>query len=151
MIYLKKITLLIGLLLGFNIAFSQNNNTEHFLDKEHQKCLQQYAGNLGERRCHSEFEEKWDKEMNRNYNGLIEFIEMYKDPVHGDFAVDSITLTNLKTAQRQWLEYRDAEFKLCGKLYNRKGSMFYTIKAFRRMNFVRARALELMYYCNSFQ
>lgn len=151
MVYFKKITLLIGSFLVFSMAFSQNNKTEHYLDKEYQKCLQEKLGNLGERRCHREFEEKWDKELNANYNYLIELLEMHMDPIHDDQTVDSITLTNLRTAQRQWLKYRDAEFKLNSKLYGRKGSMYYTLSAYRRMNIVRTRALELIRYCNSFQ
>ena len=149
--YKKKIAVLLTTLLVFSSVFSQNNKTEHYLDKEYQKCLQEDLGNLGERTCNSEFEDKWDKEMNQNYNGLIELIEMYMDPIHGDFAVDSITLTNLRTAQRLWLKYRDAEFKLISKIYARKGSMYYTIATYRRMSIVRQRAIELMYYCNSFQ
>ena len=149
--YLKKITVLLTALLVFSSVFSQNNKTEHYLDKEYQKCLQGNLGNLGERRCHSEFEDKWDKEMNRLYVHLIKLIEMHMNPIHGDEAIDSITLTNFKTAQRQWLKYRDAEFKLISKIYDRKGSMYYTLSAYRRMNFVRARAIELMYYRNSFQ
>ena len=148
---LKIISILLFSILEFQTAFSQSNNVEHPLDEEYQKCLQEDLGNYGERRCHSEFEEKWDKELNVNYNYLIELLEIHMDPIHGDQTVDSITLTNLRTAQRQWLKYRDEEFKLINKLYDRKGSMYYTIKTFRRMSIVRQRALELMRYCNSFQ
>ena len=133
------------------VAFSQNNNIEHPLDAEYQKCLQEDVGNLGERRCHSKFEKKWDEELNHIYNGLIELIEMHMDPIHGDFAVDSTTLTNLKIAQREWIKYRDDEFQLIGKIYDRKGSMYYTLASRRRMSVVRQRALELMYYSNSFR
>ena len=150
--YLKKITVLLTALLVFSSVFSQNNKTEHYLDKEYQKCLQENLGNLGERNCHSEFEDKWDKEMNRLYVHLIKLIEMnIGDPTKDGLAIDSTSLIKLKTAQQQWLKYRDEEFKLSGTLYNRKGSMFYTIHAYRRMDFVRTRALELKYYCSSFQ
>lgn len=149
--YKKKIAVLLTTLLVFSSVFSQNNKKEHYLDKEYQKCLQENLGNLGERRCQSEFEDKWDKEMNQNYFELIELIEIHMDTIHGVETIDSITLTNLRTAQRKWLKYRDAEFKLISKIYDRKGSMYYTIATYRRMSIVRKRALELKYYCNTFQ
>ena len=100
--YKKKIAVLLTTLLVFSSVFSQNNKTEHYLDKEYQKCLQENLGNLGERRCQSEFEDKWDKEMNQNYFELIELIEIHMDTIHGVETIDSITLTNLRTAQRKW-------------------------------------------------
>lgn len=134
------------------IAFSQSNNIEHPLDEEYQKCLQEDLGNYGERRCYKEFQEKWDEELNHIYNGLIKLIEMHiGDPRIEYEAVDSTTLLNLKIAQRQWLKYRDDEFQLIGKIYDRKGSMYYTIACYKRMSIIRQRALELMHYGNSFR
>ena len=143
--------ILLPLLFSY-AAFSQSNNIEHPLDAEYQKCLQEDLGNYGERRCHIMFTEKWDEELNHIYNGLIKLIEKHiGDPRTEYEAVDSTTLLNLKIAQRQWLKYRDDESQLIGKIYGRKGSMYYTLACRRRMSIVRQRALELMYYSNSFR
>lgn len=76
----------------------------------------------------------WDAELNKNYKLLMSILtEEEKD--------------KLKTAQRNWLAFRDSNNEFVG-LYseNLAGSMYRVSANFHSMEMVRLRALELKSY-----
>lgn len=78
----------------------------------------------------------WDAELNKNYKLLMSVLnEEERD--------------KLKTAQRNWLAYRDANNEFVGLYSQNLGGTMYIVSAnFSAMEMVRLRALELISYYN---
>jgi uncharacterized protein YecT (DUF1311 family) len=73
----------------------------------------------------------WDAELNRCYG------ELKKKLKPGSFAA-------LQNAQRQWLAYRDAQFKALDEFYGQfDGTMYLPMRAHAGMIVIRTRAMEL--------
>ena len=78
--------------------------------------------------------EEWDAELNKYYKLLIETLKADEEK-------------NLRTAQRQWLVFRDKEFEFIETMYgNMSGTMWDIVRTDCKNNFVRQRALELKSY-----
>lgn len=118
----------------FCLATSFHNAQNH-LDSELEKCLAKDESTAGQRNCLIEFQKKWDKELNKNYQLL-----MKKLPKNAQLT--------LKESQIQWIKYRDKEFKWIQQLYFevKEGSMFYVIADNKKLDFIKNRALELEEY-----
>lgn len=73
----------------------------------------------------------WDAELNRCYG------ELKKKMKPAAFAT-------LQAAQRQWLAYRDAQFKALDEFYSQfDGTMYLPMRADAGMTVIRTRAMEL--------
>lgn len=107
---------------------------EHPLDKELRQCKDENPANLGVRDCIAKFLEKWDSELNRLYK------ELRNTP--------SETLkSSLKSSQLAWISFRDKEYAYIEAQFDgMEGSMYPNIILARKMNIVRARAMELYDY-----
>lgn len=115
----------------------------HPLEVAMDKCMEEDPSTHGVSNCASEFKEKWDAELNRAYKEVMGML-----PKQGQEL--------LRNAQRAWIPWRDAEFKLLSAVYNAVyekggGSMFVTFHAVANMAVVKNRALELLAYVEEFK
>jgi len=80
--------------------------------------------------------ELWDRELNRVYQDLLKALDG-----------DEKARDDLRASQRQWLAFRDREFRLIQSLYDRlSGTMHVPFGIYDRLRFVRERALLLQHY-----
>jgi len=102
----------------------------HPLDKEYNAELAKSRTN--EKNIIRRFEPKWDAELNR----------LYKEMLAG---LNPQAAAALKTSQREWIKYRDAQFKMIGALFNEgvAPSMYIGFSMYARMNVTRQRVLDL--------
>jgi hypothetical protein len=83
--------------------------------------------------CANEISQEWDKEILKYYNALMNVL-------------DTTAQKNLRKAEEQWMEYRNAEYTFSRDLNNMEGTMYSRIRAQMNMRIARARALELKSY-----
>jgi uncharacterized protein YecT (DUF1311 family) len=130
---MKNIITLLTAILVFNVAFSQVNQNEHYLDDVYKECCSKKLGDFGALNCAIEVSEEWNKEVIKYYNGLMK-------------ALDKNAQNDLKQAQDHWVKYRNLEYKLSSSIHAIQGTMYSRIQAQRNMRIVRTRALELKSY-----
>lgn len=107
---------------------------QHPIEEWTTQCTVMDYSNEGMLSCYQQAYEKWDAELN----------EVYRNLRH---ALDTQGRAALRDAQRRWLDYRDAEFKLLQQLYSRlEGSMWPLIIEVTQVEIVRQRTLELNDY-----
>lgn len=84
--------------------------------------------------CATKARDAWDKELNNYYKLLLPILSPDEKE-------------KLRTAQRNWLAYRDSELTFYGTMYgNMQGTMWRVVAAERSVDIVRQRALELRTY-----
>ena len=89
---------------------------------------------LGMVECERIALEAWDKVLNRHYRTLSDLL-------------DKEGKDRLRSSQRKWIEYRDAEINFSnGIYYGQGGTMWNIAAAARRADITRTRALELQAY-----
>ncbi|MDF2830924.1 lysozyme inhibitor LprI family protein [Chryseobacterium indoltheticum] len=132
-----KNTLILLIVFLSNSLFSQNKSLqENFIDIEESKCFgKQDISNAEMRECTIIARESWDKELNKYYKLLL--TKLPKDA----FEI-------LKASQKEWIIYRDKEFKFITKFYFevKEGTMWYNIAENKKKEIVKNRALELQMY-----
>lgn len=107
------------------------------LDKALESCIAKNPSTGGEAACVTRAYDLWDKQLNKIYNEL-----------NGNLSPEESRA--LKTAQLEWLKYRDAEFKLIDQIYSfEKGSMNVPFNAHARLKVVKNRVLELKHYAEA--
>lgn len=133
---MKKLVSLLFIFFSVSV-FSQNKNQqENFIDIEESKCFdKQDISNAEMRKCTIKARESWDKELNKYYNLLS--TKLPKDA----FEI-------LKASQKEWIIYRDKEFKFITKFYFevKEGIMWYNIAENKKKEIVKNRALGLQMY-----
>ena len=103
---MRQIFLLLLLLLPAT-AFAQTglgNVKEHPIDRSLNACLEKNLSTQGMNGCLGQAYDAWDKELNRVYNELARKLQ-------------PDARAALKTAQLDWLKFRDEEFKLIASVY----------------------------------
>ena len=81
--------------------------------------------------CANEEFNAWDKELNRVYRLLLN-------------RLDAEGQASLKTAQRAWIVYRDAEYKTIDRIISTKiGTMYVLVDISKRTNLTKHRTDEL--------
>jgi len=133
MSYLKKIAFLLLPVFVFTAPYSQVEQTKHPLDNVYKDCCNRNHGDFGATSCAIEISEEWDKIILKYYNALMNIL-------------DTNAQKNLRKAEQQWMEYRNAEYTFSRDLSNMDGTMYTRIRAQKNMKLVRARALELKSY-----
>ena len=133
---MKKLVSLLFIFLSVSI-FSQNKNQqENVIDIEESKCFdKQDISNAEIRKCTIKARDSWDKELNKFYNLFAS--KLPKD-----------VFEILKASQKEWIIYRDKEFKFITKFYFevKEGTMWYNIAENKKKEIVKNRALELQMY-----
>ncbi len=106
----------------------------HPIDKFLEDCMEKDMSTAGMVKCINEAYDKWDSELNRIYKLLMKNLgEKYSAP--------------LKSAQLEWIAFRDKEFLLIDEIYSRlEGTMYIPMRASDRMEIVKKRVFELEAY-----
>lgn len=137
-----KNLLLILLILGFGYAAIAQNEVEeeHPIDIKLDQCLdidtnQTTYGTIA---CFETSREDWDIELNKYYQLLMDVIQE-----------DAKAM--LKESQLKWIEYRDLEYAFSNKMHtDMEGTLWKIVAAGRRYEIVKARALELKSYYETY-
>jgi uncharacterized protein YecT (DUF1311 family) len=136
----KKLLIFCALVILPAISYSQDyTESKHPIDVEMNQCMEKDGSTQGMIQCMSEAEEKWDAEMNKYYKLLISEIES-----------DTVAVNDLRDAQREWIKYRDKEFRTIASyytfVYNKMGggTIYSLIAQGDHLDVVRARALEII-------
>jgi len=141
---MKAINTLIVVLLGalcvaaFSLnaaaAFTDDGIEKHPIDVEFEKKTDADPSTAGMIDACRWAEKEWDKLLNNNYKLLMK-------------KLDKDNQTRLRNSQREWVKFRDLEFAFNGNFYGEfDGTMYRTVAAGVRVDFVRERALRLGCY-----
>lgn len=133
---MKVCLLSIMFLFGIVLSFGQGNPTDFPIDLELQTCLDspENFSTKGMRNCVTVAIEKWDIELNKNYETLMSVLEETEQ-------------TKLKESQLSWIKFRDDELNFSNQLYyGFEGTMWLIVAAERRLSLIRDRAIELDAY-----
>ena len=80
--------------------------------------------------CVVQATEKWDLELNKNYQKLLNILTAEQKE-------------KLKLTQREWVEYRDKEIEFSNQLYyDMQGTMWIPIAAETKLDLTRKRTVE---------
>ncbi len=125
----KSISILFTLIISV-FSFAQNK-----IDADLEKCLSQRNSTAGQVSCVSSARDSWDKELNKSYISLSQKLSKNGKK-------------ELVEAQRNWILFRDSEFKLIDKYYFdvKKGTLFYVIAENKKLEIVKERALQIIDY-----
>jgi uncharacterized protein YecT (DUF1311 family) len=133
---MKHLAIIFLTLIQVVNLYGQTEKEEHNIDKHLKECLdsaenQTTVGMIG---CSIRAEKEWDRELNTNYNLLIS-------------KLSSEEKEKLKSAQRNWVLYRNKEMEFATTMYvNLQGTMWRTVMADRQTELTRQRTLELKTY-----
>jgi len=109
------------------------------IDQTLEKCLNQDNSTAGQRNCIISAQQSWDKELNKYYTSLNQ-------------KLNNTAKKELLEAQRNWISFRDSEFKLINKYYYdvKKGTIFQVISENKKLQIIKERALQLKEYDEQF-
>jgi len=110
------------------------------IDADLEKCLSKDNSTAGQRNCINSARNSWDKELNKSYLSLSQ-------------KLTKTGKNELVEAQRNWILFRDSEFKLIDKYYfdTKKGTLFYVIAENKKLEIVKERALQIEEYVEQFE
>ena len=118
-------------------SFSQLENEADSIDITMRHCIDTAFGTYGDIMCIDDAIIAWDHELNNAYQQLMKEIPADQQEL-------------LKTSQRAWIQYRDQELEWMTAYYSRQGSSWgYTI-AYRNLEIIRTRTLELRHYLGDY-
>jgi uncharacterized protein YecT (DUF1311 family) len=113
--------------------FSAGADSLH-IDRHLDSCIAADSTTAGMANCTHGAYQLWDQELNDTYMILMSSFTPAKKQ-------------SLRTSQRQWMVFRDAEFKAIDEMYKDKdGTMYIPMRALDRMEVVRSRVLQLQGY-----
>lgn len=111
---------------------------EKCLDQALERCAGKHPSNQGGAACGRRAYVHWDKLLNVVYSDLMKKMSDRESKA-------------LRSSQRRWLKFRDAEFKVIDRVYSfEKGSMNISFNAHARLQLVRKRVMELSHYTEAF-
>ena len=126
----KLFLALVFVLLPATVATAQEE-TKHPIDKTLEACIDKNGSTAGMVECTDKAYAAWDKELNKNYTGLMRTLK----PAQKE---------TLKAAEFEWIKYKDLDFKLIDSLYDTmQGTMYIPMRIDARMEVIKKRALEL--------
>jgi uncharacterized protein YecT (DUF1311 family) len=127
--------LTIGLLFPAISAPRQDKDApKHAIDKALDVCMKKDVSTAGMIECLASARKSWDKEMNTQYQTLMG-------------RLDTKGKAALKTAQLQWLKFRDSEYAALNGIYSKtQGTMYLPMEADDAMQITRTRAKQLAEY-----
>lgn len=125
---------ILSTLFAVALTMSVHAQKESPIDRKLSDCIDGDPSTAGMVGCIDDAYAAWDKELNAAYQALAK--RLAPEPKDA-----------LKTAQRRWLEWRDAEFAMLDRIYaTREGTMYLPMAAGDRMEIIKARAVELRSY-----
>jgi uncharacterized protein YecT (DUF1311 family) len=117
-------------------TFAQTKEKFTNIEIELTKCLNKKdISNAEMCNCIIAARNEWDKELNKYYKLLMS--KLTKEASQ-----------DLKLAQKNWITYRDKEFKFISRYYyeEKEGTMWFAVSEERKMELVKDRAIELIEY-----
>lgn len=109
---------------------------KHPADAYLEICLNDESTTAGMLNCVSRTYALWDQELNVKYVDLL-----------GTLAPEQKTV--FRNAQRQWLVYRDQEFKAIDAIYAKMdGTLYLQLRAIDKMEIVKSRVEQINSYIN---
>ncbi len=112
---------------------------EHPVDQQCEACIDRDSSTAGILKCLDEAYVMWDRELNTVYRNLRKLLGPQQ-------------LEALKTSQRAWLRYRDAEFETLELMYRSlDGTMWAIAAQDDKVELVKTRVLTLSIYLDSLQ
>jgi len=121
--------LLLSLLLPTLVSAQEAQ--KHPIDKALDICTEKDPSTAGMVRCTDAAYKKWDQDLNKNYRTLMARLKPAGKQL-------------LKSAQLNWITYRDNEFKLIDSIYDGiQGTMYIPMRIDEKMQIVKQRALGL--------
>jgi uncharacterized protein YecT (DUF1311 family) len=107
---------------------------EHSIDQALDICWEKALTTADQVACATKAQMLWDQELNKTYQALLS-------------ALNVPSQTALRSAQREWLRYRDAEYKALDEFYGQlSGSMYIPILTVKKAEVIKQRALLLQQY-----
>ncbi len=107
---------------------------KHPIDVYLDSCMEINPSTAGIVRCTDEAIKMWDNELNKFYKLLIK-------------TLDGESVNILKSAQLEWIVFRDKEFTNIENIFSRKeGTMYIPMQLFARLEIIKTRALQLQDY-----
>lgn len=107
---------------------------DHPIDKTTEDCMEKDMSTAGMVKCLNEAYDKYDKELNRLYKILMK-------------GLDEESAKELKSAQLEWIAFRDKEFKLIDAVYSKlEGTMYIPMRVSDRVEIVKKRVLDFEAY-----
>jgi len=131
---MKKFVSLLFLLLFGVFSFAQSQ-----IDVELKKCLAKDDSTANQRNCTISAQQSWDKVLNKHYLSLSK-------------KLSTTGKKELLETQRNWILFRDSEFKLINKYYFevKKGTIFQVIAENKKLEIIKERALQLKEFDEQF-
>lgn len=125
--------------LFFILLFSVFSFAQSQIDVELKKCLGKDDSTANQRNCTISAQKSWDKELNKYYQSISK-------------KLSTSGKKELLEAQRNWISFRDSEFKLINKYYFevKKGTIFQVIAENKRLEIIKERALQLKEFDEQF-
>ena len=130
---MTRLCLVLVVLLSASAVCAQEQST-HPIDKTLDACIEKDGSTAGMIQCTDNAYVAWDRQLNKNYADLMRRLKTGQQAA-------------LKTAQLQWLKYRDSEFKVSDTIYDTlQGTMYLPMRISERLEIVKKRALDLKGY-----
>ena len=108
------------------------------IDEMLETCLEQDPSTAGMVKCSQTAATQWDAELNKVYQALMTELN-----AEGQAA--------LRSAQRDWIDFRDAEFAAIAAIYAQlEGTMWRIVATDARTEVIKTRTLALQNYLGSF-
>lgn len=133
---MKYLLSIIILVTAINLYGQTNISSTHPIDSLLESCLESnpFSSTAGMLKCINSATAQWDEELNKNYKLLMAVLRPEEKE-------------KLKTSQLKWIEFRDKEFEFSDAAYNTlEGTMWLVVKANKRLQIVKHRAIELRDY-----
>lgn len=131
---MTKLFLALGAVFLLATVSIAQEQTQHPIDKALEACIDKNGSTAGMVECTDKAYAAWDKELNKNYGELMRTLK----PTQREA---------LRSAQFEWIKYRDLDFKLIDSVYDTmQGTMYIPMRVDARMEVVKKRALELKGY-----
>ena len=130
-----KLIAIVSLIVTPGYSASPPTQTaKHPIDAYQQSCIAADPTTAGMTNCTNQARGLWEKEMEIKYMNLLSVLKPEEKKV-------------LQHSQRQWMAYRDAEFKAIDTLYNRlDGTMYIPMRASEKLSIVKNRVQCLVSY-----
>ncbi len=114
-------------------AFASQAASPH-IDKYLESCIAADSTTAGMTNCAYGAYALWDKELNITYKNLLSSLSPSEQQA-------------LRNSQRQWIAFRDAEFKTIDAMYKSKdGTMYIPMRVADRLEIVKTRVSQLQGY-----
>jgi uncharacterized protein YecT (DUF1311 family) len=125
--------LVVALLLIASFSYCLDEKV-HPIDKAYDDCISTDTSTSNLIECAGTAYEQWDQELNRVYKEL-------------QSKLDDQGRRMLRDSQRKWIEFRDLEFELLGRIYSQmSGTMYVPWHVYSRARIVKERTLLLTKY-----